>query len=69
MKSIVSLNILKKDFDMDTTHMVLVHDTVPAYRLGQMETELSSVSGVNKVLGVDNTLGPGVLFHAAAEHP
>lgn len=60
MKSIVSLNILKKDFDMDTTHMVLVHDTVPAYRLGQMETELSSVSGVNKVLGVDNTLGPGV---------
>lgn len=60
MKSIVSLNVLKKDFGMATTHMVLVHDSVPAYQLGQMEDELQSVPGIDKVIGTDSILGPAI---------
>ena len=60
MKSVVSLNVLKKDFNMATTHMVLVHDSVPAYKLGAMEDELQSVPGINKVIGTDDILGPGI---------
>lgn len=60
MQSIVSLNVLKKDFDMATTHMILVHDTVPAYQLGEMENQLGTIKGINKVIGMDNLLGPGV---------
>lgn len=60
MSSIVSLNVLKHDFDMATTHMILVHDSVPAYQLGSMEDELQSVPGVNKVIGTDSILGPNI---------
>ncbi len=60
MKSIVSLNVLKKDFDMATTHMIVVHKSVPAYQLGEMENELEDVPGINKVIGVDNIVGAGI---------
>lgn len=60
IRSIVSLNVLKQDFDMATTNMIVVHDTVPAYQLGEMEDELSALGGINKVVGTDSVLGPGV---------
>ena len=60
MQSVVALNVLKKDFDMAATNMILVHDSIPAYQVGKMEDELSSVDGINKVIGVDSILGPGV---------
>lgn len=60
MQSIISLGVLKSDFNMATTHMILVHDTIPAYRLGEMEDKISSIAGINKVIGMDNILGPGI---------
>lgn len=60
MKSIVSLNVLKKDFNMATTHMILVHDTVPSYELSEMEDQLGQIQGVNKVIGLDSILGPEI---------
>jgi len=60
MQSIVSLRVLKNDFDMATTHMILVHDTIPAYQIGKMEDEISSLDGINNVIGMDNILGPGI---------
>jgi hypothetical protein len=60
MQSIVSLKVLKNDFDMATTHMILVNDTIPAYQIGKMEDEISSLDGINNVIGMDNILGPGI---------
>jgi predicted RND superfamily exporter protein len=60
MQSVVSLSVLKKDFNMATTHMILVHDTVPAYKIGEMEDEIGSLDGINTVIGTDNVLGPGI---------
>ena len=60
MQSVVALNVLKSDFDMATTNMILVHDSVPSYRLGEMEDELAAVKGINKVLGEDRFVGPGI---------
>lgn len=60
MPSVMSLNVLKKDFDMATTHMVLVHDQVPAYRLSEMADELGDVKGITRVVSLDQYVGPGI---------
>jgi predicted RND superfamily exporter protein len=60
MDSVVSLNVLKKDFNMATTHMILVHDTVPSYEISEMDDALGKVDGITNVYGLDDYIGPGI---------
>lgn len=60
MNSVISLNVLKKDFNMATTHMILVRDTTPSYEISQMSDQLKSVDGITDVYSLDQFVGPGI---------
>ena len=54
MAGIVGTNRLKDDFDMTTTHFVIVDDAIPNSRLTELTSELGQVDGVNQVLSYES---------------
>ena len=60
MAGIVGTNRLKDDFDMTTTHFVIVDDAIPNSRLTELTSELEQVDGVNQVLSYEKFLGGGI---------
>ncbi len=60
MASIVANNKLKDEFDMATSHFVLLSDGLPATGMNQMEAELKEVEGVTSVLSYHAMLGGGI---------
>lgn len=58
LSSIVATNKLKADYNMTTTHMIMVKDTLSAYKIKDMISEMESVDGVDKVLAYDKYVGP-----------
>ena len=51
---------LSEDFDMASTHMVLVNADLPSREVRSMIREMESVDGVKYVLGLESLLGPRV---------
>ena len=51
---------LKNDFNMASTHMLLVESSLPAKDIRKMSKEMEGVPGVKKVLGLETLLGAGV---------
>ena len=60
LPSTVATNKLKDEFDMATTHFVIVDDNLPAYRLNAMEKEMEKVDGVEALLAYNKFVGPGI---------
>lgn len=60
LPSTVATNKLKDEFDMATTHFVIVDDSLPAYKLGAMEKEMEQVDGVETLLAYNKFVGPGI---------
>ena len=60
MASIVANNKLKDEFDMATSHFVLLRDDLPATDMNRMEGELKEVEGVTSVLSYHAMLGAGI---------
>lgn len=60
MPSKQALTVLKKDYNMATTHFIIVKSSTPAYELSEMENRISKLDGITKVLGVDKFIGPGI---------
>jgi predicted RND superfamily exporter protein len=60
MASIVANNKLKDEFDMATSHFVLLSDSLPATDMNRMEAELETVEGVTSVLSYHSLLGGGI---------
>ena len=60
LPSTVATNKLKDEFDMATTHFVIVDDSLPAYRLNAMEKEMEKVDGVEALLAYNKFVGPGI---------
>ena len=60
MASIVANNKLKDEFDMATSHFVLLRDGLPAADMNRMEAELEEVDGVTSVLSYHAMLGSGI---------
>ena len=60
MASIVANNRLKDEFDMATSHFVLLRDDLPATDMNRMEAELEEVEGITSVLSYHAMLGAGV---------
>lgn len=56
----MATNKLKDEFDMATTHFVIVDDSLPAYRLNAMEKEMEKVDGVEALLAYNKFVGPGI---------
>ena len=51
---------LKEDYNMNTTHMILVDSSVAGSDVKKMSQEIEKVDGVKWVLGLDNLVGSGV---------
>ena len=57
LDSIVALNKMKKDYDMASTHFIVVKDDLSKQNVNGLVSELKDVDGVNSVLGLDSLTG------------
>jgi len=57
LKSVVATNKLKNEYNMTTTHMILIKDKIPAYKVRNMVKEIERVDGVEKVIAYDKFVG------------
>jgi predicted RND superfamily exporter protein len=60
LDSRVATEKLKKEFDMATTHFVILDDRLPSYKMKPMIKEIKKLDGVKNVLGYDDLIGPAV---------
>ena len=60
LPSIIANEKLKDDYDMNTTHMLLVNSSVPSHDVSRMLKEIEQVDGVKWALGIDKLAGPGI---------
>ncbi|WP_341456808.1 efflux RND transporter permease subunit [Caloramator fervidus] len=57
LKSIIATNKLKNEYNMTTTHMILIKDKIPAYKVKNMIKEIEMVDGVERVIAYDKFVG------------
>lgn len=60
LPSVIANEKLKEDYDMNTTHMILVDGSVPSSDVNKMMKEIDKVDGVKWALGLDKLIGPGI---------
>lgn len=60
LPSVIANEKLKEDYDMNTTHMLLVDSDVPSEKVNQMIDEIDEIDGVKWTLGLDSLVGPAV---------
>ena len=60
LPSVIANTKLKEDYNMNTTHMILVDSSVAGSDVKKMSQEIEKVDGVKWVLGLDNLVGAGV---------
>ena len=60
LPSIIANEKLKKDYDMNTTHMLLVDSSVESADVAKMIDKMDDVDGVKWALGLDALIGPAI---------
>lgn len=60
LSSVKGLDMLKEDFNMASTHFLIVDDTLPAATLMKMEKEMAEIDGVTDVLAYNTLIGPAI---------
>ena len=60
LPSIIANEKLKKDYDMNTTHMILVDSSVESADVAKMINKMDDVDGVKWALGLDALIGPAI---------
>lgn len=60
LPSVIANTKLKEDYNMNTTHMILVDSSVAGSDVKKMSQEIEKVDGVKWVLGLDNLVDSGV---------
>ncbi|MDD6275454.1 MAG: MMPL family transporter [Clostridia bacterium] len=60
MDSVQALNVLKEQFNMTTSHFVIVDDDISPKKLAKMESEIQNVDGVNSILAYNVFVGSSV---------
>lgn len=60
LPSVIANTKLKEDYNMNTTHMILVDSSIAGSDVKKMSQEIEKVDGVKWVLGLDNLVGSGV---------
>lgn len=58
MPSVVGINKMKEEFNMATSHFIIVDDSLPARELTNMAQEMEQVEGVTSVLSLNSFVGP-----------
>lgn len=57
LDSIVALNKMKKDYNMASTHFIVVKDDLSKQNVNGLVSDLKDIDGVNSVLGLDSLTG------------
>lgn len=57
LPSIVANDKLKTEYNMMSTNIILVRDSIEGYKINQMIEELKNVDGVTSVVGLEDILG------------
>ncbi len=60
IESVIAFRKLKNDYNMMTTHMVLVSEDVPNYEMKQIIDEIEKLDGVERAISYEKFIGPGV---------
>ena len=60
LPNIIANEKLKEDYDMNTTHMILVDSSTDSADVGKMLNEMDKVDGIKWALGLDSLIGPSV---------
>ncbi|MEG1779277.1 MAG: MMPL family transporter, partial [Oscillospiraceae bacterium] len=60
LASTIATDKMKEQFNMATTHFILVDDALPAYQLSNMVKDIENVDGIEAVLAYNKVIGPGV---------
>lgn len=60
LPSIIANGKLKKDYDVNTTHMILVDSSVESADVAKMIDKMDDVDGVKWALGLDALIGPAI---------
>ncbi|MCI9348891.1 MAG: MMPL family transporter [Oscillibacter sp.] len=60
LPSIVSNEKLKDEFDMATSHFVVLRDDLSAADMGELESRMKDVKGITSVLSFHSMLGTGI---------
>ncbi len=60
MESIIATNKLKDQYNMMTTHMIIVKDDIPSYKKKEMVDRIGKVDGIEKVVSYDKFVGGGI---------
>ena len=60
LPSIIANEKLKKDYDMNTTHMILVDSSVESADVAKMIDKMDDVDGIKWALGLDALIGPAI---------
>jgi len=60
LESVIASEKLKENFDVSTTHLLLVDADVSQKDVREMSEEMRGVDGVQSVLGLDSLLGAGI---------
>lgn len=60
LPSISALNTMKKDFNMSTTHFVIIDEDLSASKINAMTSELDNVDGVTNVLSLNSFVGTAI---------
>ncbi|MDD3839813.1 MAG: MMPL family transporter [Clostridia bacterium] len=60
MQSVVALNKLKEEFNMTTTHMVIVKGDIPSHQVNQMIKRIEQLDGITKAVSYDKYIGSGI---------
>lgn len=60
LKSIAANDKLEKQFEMNSTHMILLDSSIPAKNVKSMMDEMNQVDGVKAALGMDSIVGPSI---------
>ena len=57
MSNVIANTKLKEEFDIGTTHMVLIDSKLPVKQVRKMTEEMENVDGVKYVLGLESVVG------------
>jgi len=60
MDSVVAFTKLKNEYNMMTTHMILVSSDTPNYKMKEMTDEIEKLDGIENVINYEKFIGPGV---------
>ena len=58
LASVMANNTLEEEFDMNSTHIMLVDSSLESKDVSAMIDEINEVDGVNLTIGLDSLLGP-----------